>query len=431
MAERDQVIIIIGAGFGGLQAALRLAGKPVDVTVLDRSNYHLFQPLLYQVATASLSPADIACPIRTVLRKATNTRILMAEAQAIDVTARTVRLHDGEALEYDSLIVATGATHAYFGHHDWAQHAPGLKTIADALAMRSRFLRAFEKAERETDSERRKALLTFAIIGAGPTGVELAGAIAEIARRELPREFRTIRPKDTRVLLLEAGPRPLSTYPEALSVAAKQQLEKLGVEVRCGDAVTDLQAGRISLGKETIAAECIFWAAGVAASPLGQQLGAPLDRAGRVEVTNQLALADHPEVMVIGDLAKVSDRQGKPVPGVAPAAMQMGRYAAQRILARRVGNPVEPFAYRDKGSLAVVGRGAGVANLFGRQLSGLIAWLAWLAIHIYFLIGFRNRLLVMLEWAWAYLGVYRGARLITVLKPTPSPLQAEAEDAAG
>lgn len=424
MAERERVVII-GGGFGGLQAARGLAGKPVDVTLVDRNNYHLFQPLLYQVATAAISPADIAHPIRAVFRHARNIRVLMAEATAIDVEARQVTLHDGEVLAYDSLIVASGATHAYFGHDDWAAHAPGLKTVGDALAMRGRFLRAFELAERTADPERRRALLTFVVIGAGPTGVELAGAIAEIARNVLPAEFRTIAADEARILLLEAGPRPLAAFPESLSGAAGEQLAQLGVEVRCGEPVTAIEDGRVAIGDEVIAAECIFWAAGVSASPLGRLLGAPVDRAGRVIVTEQLALPDHPEVMVIGDLASVKDPLGKPVPGVAPAAMQMGRYAARRLLDRRVGNRVEPFRYRDKGSLAVIGRGAAVASIGGRHLRGPVAWLAWLGIHIWFLIDFRNRVLVMLQWAWDYFDVQRGARLITVLKPTPLPTEEE------
>jgi len=424
MAERERVILI-GGGFGGLQAARGLAGQAVDVTLIDRNNYHLFQPLLYQVATAAISPADIAHPIRAVFRRAPNIRVLMAEVTGIDVAARQVTLHDDEVLAYDSLIVASGATHAYFGHDDWAAHAPGLKTIGDALALRSRFLRAFELAERTSEPARRQQLLTFVIIGAGPTGVELAGAIAEIARSVLPGEFRSIRAEDTRILLLEAGPRPLSAFPEPLSAAAREQLERLGVEVRCGQPVAEVAAGRVTVGGEPIAAECIFWAAGVAASPLGGLLGAAVDRVGRVLVTDQLALPDHPEVMVIGDLASVRDRLGQPVPGVAPAAMQMGRYAARRILARRVGHRVEPFVYRDKGSLAVIGRGAAVASLAGRQLRGPMAWLAWLGIHIWFLIDFRNRVLVMLQWAWDYLDVQRGARLITVLRPTPPPIEDE------
>jgi len=379
--------------------------------VVDRSNAHLFQPLLYQVATASLSPGDIAAPIRSILRTQANVEVWMAEALDVDVARRTLVLRDGE-LPYDLLVVATGATHAYFGHPEWASLAPGLKTIDDALEMRRRFLVAFEAAEREADAEERRRLLTFVIVGGGPTGVELAGAMAEIAREVMPRDFRSIDTSAARILLLEGGPRVLAAYAPASSEAARAQLERLGVEVRTNALVTHIEPGAVRVGDQSIAAGNVFWAAGVLASPLGARLGAPLDRAGRVRVQPDCSIEGHPEVFVIGDLASL-DQDGRPVPGVAPAAMQMGRHVARTIARDLKGQPRTPFRYRDKGSLATIGRAAAVAEIAGLRLSGLIAWLVWVFVHILYLIGFRNRVLVMLQWAWAYATYQRGIRLIT------------------
>jgi NADH dehydrogenase len=388
----------------------------VQVTLVDRRNHHLFQPLLYQVATAALNPADIAAPIRRILRRQANATVLLAEARAVEPAARRVRLDEGE-LAYDFLVVASGATHSYFGHDEWAVHAPGLKSIEDALEMRRRVFSAYESAEREGDDERRRALLTFAIIGAGPTGVELAGALAEISRHALADEFRRIDPSQARVLLLEGLERVLPTYPPELSLAARHQLEQLGVEVRTGARVTAIDAHGVTLGEERIAARTVLWAAGVLASPLARTLGVPLDRAGRARVQPDLSLPGHPEVFVVGDLAAL-EQDGKPVPGVAPAAMQQGRHAARSIARVLRGLPPEPFRYLDKGSFATIGRGAAVGDLFGRlRISGFVAWLAWLGIHIFFLIGFRNRVLVLFHWAYSYLTYRRGARLITGTTP--------------
>jgi NADH:ubiquinone reductase (H+-translocating) len=405
-------VVIVGGGFGGLYAAKELGGAPVRVTLLDRRNYHLFQPLLYQVATAMLSPGDIAEPLRYILRRDKNIQVLLAEAAGVDVANRRVRLTDGE-VPYDYLILATGATHSYFGHPEWSARAPGLKTLEDAIKIRARFLDAFERAEREADEGRRQALLTFVIIGGGPTGVELAGTMSEIARRFFPPEFRRIDAKTTRILLLEGGPRVLPVYPESLSASALRQLEKLGVEVRTRALVTAIEPGAVHVGSETISTENIFWAAGVAASPLGASLGVAMDRFGRVPVEPDLSLPGHPEVFVVGDLAAVKDAEGKIVPGVAPAAMHMGRHAARMILRDQRGRPRVPFVYRDRGSLATIGRAAAVADLKRFHLSGLSAWLAWLFVHIFFLIGFQNRLFVLAQWAWAYLGFNPSTRLIT------------------
>jgi NADH dehydrogenase len=388
----------------------------VRVTLVDRRNHHLFQPLLYQVATAALNPADIAEPIRSILRGQANATVLLAEARAIDLGARRVRLDQGE-LEYDFLIVATGATHSYFGHDAWESHAPGLKSIEDALEIRRRVFSAYEAAEREPDAERRRSLLTFVIIGAGPTGVELAGALAEIARHALADEFRRIDPRQARVLLLEGLERVLPPFPEALSTAARSQLERLGVEVRCGARVTGIDAEGVTLGAERIAARTVLWAAGVQASPLVRSLDAPLDRAGRVRVRADLTLPGHPEVLVIGDLAAL-EQDGKPVPGVAPAAMQQGRHAARALEHALRGQEPPPFRYKDKGNFATIGRGAAVGDVYGRfRISGFVAWLAWLGIHIFFLIGFRNRVLVLFGWAYSYLTYRRGSRLITERAP--------------
>jgi len=411
-SETGPQVVIIGGGFGGLYAARELRRAPVRITLIDRRNHHLFQPLLYEVATAALSPGEIAEPIRRILRRQRNTEVMLAEAVAVDVNARRVKLTEGE-ISYDYLIVATGATHSYFGHDEWATLAPGLKTLEDATEIRRRFLLAFEKAEWEPDPKRREALLTFVIVGAGPTGVELAGTMSEIAKRSLSQEFRHIDPRTARILLLEGLPRVLPTYPEDLSASARKQLERLGVEVRTNTKVTGIEPGAVRIGQERIETENIFWAAGVAASPLGATLGAPLDRSGRVEVQADLSIVNHPEVFVVGDLASLTDAEGKKVPGVAPAAIQMGRHAAKNIQADLQGKPRKPFIYNDKGSLATIGRAAAVANLGRVHISGLFAWLAWLIIHIYFLIGFDNRILVLVQWAWAYIGFKRSSRLIT------------------
>ncbi len=404
-------VVILGGGFGGLDAARALRRAPLRLTLVDRRNHHLFQPLLYQVATAALNPSDIAVPIRRVLRRQENATVLLGEATAVDVAGRRVVLADGE-VPYDYLVIATGASHSYFGHDDWSPFAPGLKTIEDALEIRRRILLAFEAAERDPDPGARRAWLSFVVIGGGPTGVELAGALADIARLILRTDFRSIDPASARVALIEAGPRILPAFAPALSEEAARELAELGVEVITGTAATSIDATGVSLGERRLQARNVLWAAGVAASPIAGSLGIPLDRAGRVPVAPDLTLPGHPEVFVIGDLAALR-QNGKPVPGVAPAAKQMGRHAARNILRAVRGLPHAPFRYRDAGSLATIGRAAAVAE-FGRlKLSGFIAWLAWLLVHIYFLIGFRNRLLVMLQWAWLYLRHDSGARLIT------------------
>jgi NADH dehydrogenase len=412
-SERPEVVIV-GGGFGGLYAARALRGARVHVTIVDRRNHHLFQPLLYQVATAALNPADIAAPIRSVFRGARNVSVLLAEATGVDVAAKKLLLADG-ALPYDYLVLATGATHAYFGHDEWAPFAPSLKTIEDALDIRRRVLLAYEMAER--DPEHRREWLTFVIIGGGPTGVELAGALAEISRQALSREFQHIDPSHARIILIEGMTRVLPTYPEDLSVKARAQLEHLGVDVWTGARVTGIDSTGVMLGHERILARTVVWAAGVAASPLAKSLGAPLDRAGRVRVDPTLALPGRNDVYVVGDLATVT-QDGEPVPGVAPAAIQMGRHAARNIVRAIAGLPAEPFRYRDKGSFATIGRGKAVGVLAGGlKLSGFPAWVAWLAIHIFFLIGFRNRVLVLFQWAYSYVTFRRGARLITGTPP--------------
>ena len=410
MTETRPRVVIVGGGFAGLQAAHVLRRAPVDVTLLDRRNHHVFQPLLYQVATAGLSAPEIAAPLRRVLRRQANAVVLMAEVVSVDVARRVVVLADGET-PYDYLILATGATHSYFGHDEWARYAPGLKSIEDALEIRRRLFVAFERAERETDAAVRRAWLTFVVVGAGPTGVELAGTVAEIARHTLSNEFRRIDPSQARVVLLEGTDRVLPPYPPDLSEKARRQLEDLGVEVRSGALVTDVDGHGVCIGPERIESRTVLWAAGVAASPVGRSLGAPVDRAGRVKVERDLSLPGHREVFVAGDLAAF-EQNGRPVPGVAPAAMQMGRHAARNVLRSIAGQPLAPFRYVDKGSLATIGRRAAVAD-FGRfKLWGLPAWLAWLGIHIFFLIGFRNRLVVLMDWAWAYFSYQRTARLI-------------------
>ncbi|WP_266170924.1 NAD(P)/FAD-dependent oxidoreductase [Dyella subtropica] len=408
-----QHVVILGGGFGGIAAARQLDDPSIRVTLIDRRNHHLFQPLLYQVATAGLSAPSIAAPLRQILRKQRNATVLLDEAVDIDLDQRRVQLAHG-TLDYDFLIVATGATHAYFGHDDWARYAPGLKTLDDAFTIRRRVLLAFEHAEREDDPARRQAWLNFVVVGGGATGVELAGTLAEIARHTLPREFRRSDPRRANVLLVEAGPRLLPAFAPDLSEKARRQLERLGVEVRTGTAVTAIDGDGVTLGDQPLPARTVLWAAGVAASPLGQKLHMPLDRAGRVQVTPELNLPHHPEVFVVGDLASASQSDGKPVPGVAPAAKQMGRHAALRILARLRGDKAaQPFRYRDDGALATIGRMAAVAQ-FGRvKFSGLFAWWVWLVAHVYFLIGFRNRLVVLLDWAWAYWTYQRHARIVT------------------
>ncbi len=400
--------MIIGGGFAGLAAARALARVPVDVTLVDRKNHHVFQPLLYQVAAAGLSPAEIASPIRHILRRHQRTRVLLADVTAVD-PGRVV-LESGE-LGYDFLIVAAGVTHSYFGNAGWEPHAPGLKTIEDALEIRRRALVAFEEAERCEDAETRRRWLTFVVIGGGPTGVEMAGAFAEIARHALVHDFRRIDPRSSRVVLIEAGPRILPAYPEKLSQKAQHQLEALGVQVRTGSPVTGLGGDGVQIGADHLAARTIVWAAGVQGSPLARSLRADLDRAGRVRVQPDLTLPGQPSVFVIGDLASL-EQDGRPVQGVAPAAMQMGAHAAANVGRAVRGEPLAAFRYRDKGSLATIGRSRAVAVIGAVQLSGLVAWLAWLGIHIFFLIGFRNRLVVLLTWAWAYVTYDRSARLI-------------------
>jgi NADH dehydrogenase len=406
-------VVILGGGFGGLAAARGLAGVPVRVTLVDRRNHHLFQPLLYQVATAGLSAPSIAAPLRQMLRRQANVTVLLDEARDVDLVARRVRFA-GETRDYDYLVVATGATHAYFGHDEWARWAPGLKTLDDAFAIRRRVLLAFERAEREDDPAQRQPWLNFVVVGGGPTGVELAGTLAEIARHTLPREFRRSDPRRARVLLVEAGPRLLAAFDPTLSAKAQRQLERLGVEVRTGTAVTSIDGGGVCLGDTRLDARTVLWAAGVAASPLGRQLDAPVDRAGRVRVAADLSLPAHPEVFVVGDLACVERSDGTLVPGVAPAAKQMGRHVAGRNRARLDADSTPaPFHYKDQGALATIGRMAAVAQ-FGRlRLSGPPAWWVWLVAHIYFLIGFRNRLVVLLDWAWAYWTYERHARIVT------------------
>jgi NADH dehydrogenase len=404
-------IVIIGAGFGGLAAAKRLARTACEVTVVDQHNYHLFQPLLYQVATAALSPGDIAAPIRGILRGQKNATVILAKVSAVDVAARQV-VAEGRHPPFDNLIVATGAEHAYFGH-DWAAYAPGLKTVDDATYLRRRILLAFERAETEPDADERRRLLNFVVVGGGPTGVEMAGAIAELAKRALASDFRSIDPRSACIVLLEAGPRLLSSFDPALSVKARHSLEQLGVEVRLSAAVTDCDCASVSIGAERIETRTIIWAAGVKASPAAEWLSAASDSAGRVKVMPDLSVPCHPDIFVIGDAAAAFDPDGKPLPGVAPVAKQQGRYVADLLRARLEGKSMPPFRYRDYGSLATIGRKKAVAQLGRFKVSGLAAWLLWSGAHIYFLIGFRNRLAVALSWLWSYLTFQRGTRLIT------------------
>jgi NADH dehydrogenase len=405
-------VVIVGAGFGGLSAAKVLAGSAFDVTVVDQHNYHLFQPLLYQVATAGLSPADIASPIRGILAKAGNINVMLGKVSGIDTARRDV-LAEGRRIPFDYLILATGAQHAYFGHGDWAAHAPGLKTIDDATYIRRRILLAFEKAETESDPAERARLLNFVIVGGGPTGVEMAGAIAELANRALAKDFRSIDPRCARVILVEAAPRLLTPFDPSLSAAAKASLEQLGVDVRLGTAVTALDDAGVSIGADRIEARTVVWAAGVMASPAGLWLGAETDRAGRVKVTGDLSVPRHPDIFVLGDTALATGADGKPLPGVAPVAKQQGQYVAELLLARASGKTVPPFRYRDFGSLATIGRKRAIVQMGRFKLKGFIAWLLWSVAHIYFLIGFRNRLVVATNWLWNYVTFQRGTRLIT------------------
>jgi NADH dehydrogenase len=404
-------VVILGCGFGGLFAARALRKAPVEVTVVDRTNHHLFQPLLYQVATAGLAAPAIAEPIRRALAGQKNVTVLYGEAQRVDVAARQVVLENGEALPYDRLILATGATDSYFGHDEWRAHAPGLKTLEDAFEIRRRVLLAFEHAEREVDPVKRAAWLTFVVIGAGATGVEMAGMLAEIARHTLKGEFRRFDPRNARVVLVEGMDRVLPPYTADLSERARVQLERIGVTVWLGRKVTGIDARGVQLGGDRLEANTVIWCAGVAASPLGATLGAPLAHGGRVIVEPDLSLSGHPEIQVVGDLAFLPEHQ-PPVPGVAPGAKQMGRHAARNVLASLAGKPARPFRYRDYGQLATIGRSKAVA-MFGRvHVWGWLAWVAWLTAHIYFLIGFRNRLVVLIDWAWAYWTFERSARVV-------------------
>ena len=410
-------VVIIGGGFGGLYAARRFRGQPVDVTLIDRRNHHLFQPLLYQVAMAALSPGDIASPIRWILRKQRNVTVLLGEAARIDTAQRTVVLTDGAEIPYDYVIVASGSTHAYFGHDDWRPHAPGLKTLEDALEIRKRVLLAFERAERQTDPARRAAQLTFVIVGGGPTGVEMAGALAEIARQSLARDFRHFDPSSAKIVLVEGGPSVLANFPEELRDAARRDLVRLGVDVRTGSAVTRIAPGGVETSTGRIAAETVLWAAGVAASPLGATLNVPLDRAGRVLVQPDLTIPGQANVFVIGDLASLAGDNGKPLPGVAQVAMQMGAHAASNILRAVEGQPLRAFHYFNWGDMATIGRASAVADMPWIRLQGFLGWLAWLFIHLVKLIGFRNRIVVMVQWIWSYVTYQRAIRLITGDRP--------------
>jgi NADH dehydrogenase len=417
-------IVILGGGFGGLEAARALKHADMRVTLVDRHNYHLFQPLLYQVATASLSPGDVASPIRWILRRQKNVRVLLADARGIDVQKRQVVLDRG-TIAYDYLIITVGAAHAYFGHPEWASRAPGLKTLDDALDIRRRVLLAFEAAEREPDADRQRRLLTFVIVGGGPTGVELAGALAEIARHSLPHDFRSIHPESARIILLEGGPDLLPAFPVSLREASRTSLERLGVEVWTASMVTGVDEDGVTWhpasnpsASERISAQTVLWAAGVAASSLARSIGVPLDRAGRVTPAPTLAVPDHPELFVAGDICAFT-QDGALLPGVAQVAMQQGAHAAQNILHAIAGKPLEPFRYRNYGNMATIGRGSAVADIFGIRASGFLAWLFWLFLHIFWLIGFRNRIAVMSEWAWAYVTHQRRVRLITGEKLWP------------
>jgi len=412
-------VVIVGGGFGGLYAARALGKAPVRVTLIDRRNHHLFQPLLYQVATAALNPSDIAAPIRAILRKNQNTEVVMAEVESVQPQHKSVRLKDGTEISYDYLLIATGATHSYFGRDDWAKYAMGLKSVEDALEIRRRVLSAYEAAERETDPERIREWLTFVIVGGGPTGVELAGALAEIAH-SVADDFRKIDSTEARIILLEGLPQLLGAYPKDLAEKARKSLTKLGVEVRTNTRVTEVDENGAAIGQERIRSKTMVWAAGVAASPLARSLNVPLDRAGRVKVTPNLSVPGYENIFVVGDLASV-EQGGKPVPGVAPAAMQGGKQVGRNIKRAVAGKPMKPFRYFDRGTFAVIGRGSAVGLVFNRMwMWGHMAWFAWLAIHIIYLIGFRNRVAVLLNWAWSYFTFGRGARLITGTPPVVS-----------
>jgi len=406
-------VVILGGGFAGLYAAKQLADAPVRVTVVDRRNHHLFQPMLYQVATAALNPSDIASPIRSVLRRQKNTEVLLAEASAVEVDRRRVRFTDGGCLDYDYLIVATGAHHSYFGHEEWKTLAPGLKSLEDALEIRRRVLLAFELAEREPDIVKRHAYLTFVIVGGGPTGVETAGSVAEVRRYALRRDFRHIDPGEATVLLLEGGPRLLPSYPPELSERAKLDLRRLGVEVRTETLVTEIEPGWVRAAGWTIPTRTVIWAAGNTASSLLKSLDAPLDRVGRALVEPDCTIPGHPEVFVLGDAAAFNHQEGGTLPGICPVAIQMGEYTARTIIGDLGGQPRRAFRYWDKGQLAVVGRGRAVADIWRLHFGGFLAWLTWIFVHIFFLIGFRNRVLVLFQWAWSYFTYGLGARIIT------------------
>lgn len=413
-------VVILGGGFAGLAAARELRNAPVRVTLVDRTNHHTFQPLLYQVATAALAPSDITVPIRWRLRAQRNTTVLMADVTQVDPDSRTITFDGDRTLAYDYLIVATGARHAYFGHDEWERFAPGLKSLDDARDMRQRFLVAFEEAEKETDALRQRALLTFVVVGAGPTGVELAGSMPDIARRALRSDFRNIDTANTRVMLVEAGPRILPTFPEDLSRKAQASLEGLGVEVRLGTPVTQIDGEAVSVGTERIPARTVFWAAGNVASPLGRMLGGDTDRAGRVKVAPDLSVPAHPEVFVVGDLCWTERPDGRPVPAVAPTAMQTGRHAARMVRRSIAGRPHEPFKYFHKGDLATIGRHKAVAAFGKLHFGGYTAWFLWLFVHLMYLVGFRNRVSVLVQWAWAYFAFQRGVRLIVGERPDAS-----------
>ena len=407
-------VVIVGAGFAGLSIAKALGKSSFDVTVIDRHNYHLFQPLLYQVATAGLSPADIASPIRSILSGYKNTHVILADVSAIDLNERSVIAED-RRVPYDILILATGAQHAYFGHDDWAAHAPGLKRVDDATYLRRRILVAFERAEAEPDIDRQRGFLNFVVVGGGPTGVEMAGAIAELARKALAADFRKIDPRDARVILVQGLPKVLPSFPSALSDRAREDLERLGVEVRLNQTVTQCDAEGVALGTERISAATVVWAPGVMASPAGSWLGVETDGVGRVKVNPDLSVPGHPEIFVIGDTSHCVGASGSPLPGIAPVAKQQGEYVGRLLKARSLGSDCPPFRYRDFGMMATIGRKSAVAQLWGLHFAGLFAWLLWSAAHVYYLIGFRNRLAVMMNWIWNYFTFERGTRLITGL----------------
>ena len=422
-AELLPKVLIVGGGFGGLSAAKELSGKEVSITLIDRTNHHLFQPLLYQVATAGLSPADIAQPIRHILRDAKNIEVVLGEVDRIDCDSKQVRTTDNIAYAYDYLVLAAGARHSYFGHDEWEAFAPGLKSLEDAIELRRRILRAFEAAEMSNSDQDREAALTFTIVGAGPTGVEMAGAIAELAHKTLSTDFRCIDPRSTRILLLDGAPRVLQSFPEDLSRSALAQLKSMGVEVHTGAIVKDVSSRGVTVNNEFVPSRTVVWAAGNAAAPIAKSFGAETDRAGRIMVNEDLSVPGHPEIFAIGDVACFKHQTGQPLPGVSPVAMQMGRRVSKNILLLIRGEKPEPFRYFDKGSMATIGRNKAIADLKFARLGGFFAWLTWLSVHLIFLVGLRNQLLVLFQWAWSYLTFGRGARLIyeTFRPKTPSP----------